>query len=250
MENSVVIKNLSLKYKSTDFKAIDNLSLTIQKGEVFGLLGPNGAGKTSLISILTGLIKPDEGKVIIEGFETSKDIHKIRRLIGVVPQEYALYPKLTARENLMFFGSMYGVRNPELKQRINDGINQMGLTKFANKRIDTFSGGMKRRINLLAGVLHRPQVIFLDEPTVGVDVQSKRVIIEYLRQLNEVGTTIIYSSHLLHEAQTFCTRVAIIDHGVIQIEGPTHEVLISEGRVKSLEEIFIENTGKSVKEYV
>lgn len=250
MENSVVIKNLSLKYRSTDFKALHNLNLTIKKGEVFGLLGPNGAGKTSLISILTGLIKPDEGKITIEGFETSKDIKKIRSLIGVVPQEYALYPKLTARENLMFFGSMYGVRNPELKQRINDGINQMGLTKFANKRIDTFSGGMKRRINLLAGILHRPQVIFLDEPTVGVDVQSKRVIIEYLSQLNDLGTTIIYSSHLLHEAQTFCTRVAIIDQGVIQIEGPTEEVLISEGRVKSLEEIFIENTGKKVKEYV
>jgi len=250
MVNSVEINTLSLKYKGTDFKAIDNLSLNIQKGEVFGLLGPNGAGKTSLISILTGLIKPDEGTVKIEGLETAKSIHKIRSLIGVVPQEYALYPKLTAKENLMFFGSMYGVKNPKLKKRINDGIAQMGLAKFANKRIDTFSGGMKRRINLLAGVLHRPQVIFLDEPTVGVDVQSKRVIIDYLSQLNEVGTTIIYSSHLLHEAQTFCTRVAIIDHGVIQIEGPTHEVLISEGRVKSLEEIFIENTGKNVKEYV
>jgi ABC-2 type transport system ATP-binding protein len=250
MVNSVEIKNLSLKYKDTDFKAIDNLSLTIQKGEVFGLLGPNGAGKTSLISVLTGLIKPDEGKIIIEGFETSKNIQEIQRLIGVVPQEYALYPKLTAKENLMFFGSMYGVRNPDLKQRIDAGIAQMGLTDFANKRIDTFSGGMKRRINLLAGVLHRPQVIFLDEPTVGVDVQSKRVIIEYLSQLNEKGTTIIYSSHLLHEAQTFCTRVAIIDHGKIQIEGVTQEVLVSEGKVKSLEEIFIENTGKTTKDYV
>jgi len=250
MTNSVEIKNLSLKYSGTDFKAIDNLNLTIQKGEVLGLLGPNGAGKTSLISILTGLIKPNEGKVIIEGLETSKNIGGIRKLIGVVPQEYALYPKLTAKENLMFFGSMYGVRNPVLKQRVEEGIEQMGLSKFANKRMDTFSGGMKRRINLLAGVLHRPQVIFLDEPTVGVDVQSKRVIIEYLNQLNGVGTTIIYSSHLLHEAQTFCSRVAIIDHGVIQIEGPTQEVLISEGRVKSLEEIFLENTGKKAKEYV
>ncbi|HLV43239.1 MAG TPA: ABC transporter ATP-binding protein [Brumimicrobium sp.] len=248
--NSVEINNLSLKYKGTDFKAIDNLSLTVQKGEVLGLLGPNGAGKTSLISILTGLIKPDQGSVVIEGIATIKDIRKIQSLIGVVPQEYALYPKLTAKENLFFFGSMYGVKNPELKQRINDGIAKMGLEKFANKQIETFSGGMKRRINLLAGVLHNPKVIFLDEPTVGVDVQSKVVIIDYLKQMNEAGTTIIYSSHLLHEAQSFCTRVAIIDHGKIQIEGPTHEVLISDGRVKSLEEIFIENTGKRVKEYV
>jgi ABC-2 type transport system ATP-binding protein len=250
MENSVEIKNLSLKYKGTDFKAIDNLSLTIEKGQVLGLLGPNGAGKTSLISVLTGLVKPNEGTVTIEGYKTSKNIQEIRTLIGVVPQEYALYPKLTAKENLMFFGSMYGVKNPELKQRVNDGIAKMGLADFANKRIDTFSGGMKRRINLLAGVLHRPVVIFLDEPTVGVDVQSKGVIIDYLSQLNKAGTTIIYSSHLLHEAQTFCTRVAIIDHGIIQKEGPTKEVLISEGRVKSLEEIFIENTGQNVKEYV
>lgn len=247
MENSVEVIKLSLKYPGTDFKAINELSLTIKKGEVFGLLGPNGAGKTSLISILTGLIKPDAGTVKIEGLETSRKIHEIRSLIGVVPQEYALYPNLTAKENLMFFGSMYGVNKGELKQRINDGITQMGLEKFANKRIETFSGGMKRRINLLAGVLHQPKLILLDEPTVGVDVQSKRVIIEYLSNLNKLGTTIIYSSHLLHEAQLFCTRVAIIDHGEIQIEGPTQEVLISEGRVKSLEEIFIENTGGKVK---
>lgn len=250
MDRSIEINNLTLKYPGTDFNAINNLSLTINKGDVFGLLGPNGAGKTTLISILTGLIRPDSGSVSIEGYELKRNIRSIRALIGVVPQEYALYPKLTAKENLQFFGSMYGVRNPELKKRINDGISQMGLTKFANKRIDTFSGGMKRRINLLAGVLHRPNIIFLDEPTVGVDVHSKQHIIDYLKNLNDSGTTIVYSSHILHEAQTFCTKVAIIDNGSIQLEGITQEVLMSNGKLKSLEEIFIENTNRHAVDYV
>src|SRR5690554_5980089 len=249
MSVSIEIVNVSLQYKNTDFKAINKLDLVVNKGEVLGLLGPNGAGKTSLISILTGLIKPNEGKVVIEDFELTKDLHKIQKIIGVVPQEYALYPKLTAVENLMFFGSMYGVKTPELKQKIKEGIKQMGLENFAHKRIETFSGGMKRRINLLAGVLHAPQIIFLDEPTAGVDVQSKRMIVNYLKQLNKAGATIVYSSHLLHEAQTFCTRVVIIDQGVIQVEGPTQKILISDGRVKSLEEIFIENTGVKAKNY-
>lgn len=250
MDMSIEIKNLTLKYPETDFNAIDNLSLTINKEDVLGLLGPNGAGKTTLISILTGLIKPDEGSVYIEGYEIKKNIKNIRRLIGVVPQEYALYPKLTAKENLSFFGSMYGVKNPDLKIKIDEGIEQMGLTKFANKRIDTFSGGMKRRINLLAGVLHQPNVIFLDEPTVGVDVHSKRHIIDYLGTLNKSGTTIVYSSHMLHEAQSFCSRVAIIDNGTIKLEGPTQEVLLSNGKLKSLEEIFIENTNSHRRDYV
>lgn|SRR5690554_2513262 len=249
MEKSVEVINLIHTYEGTDFNAIDGLNLHINKGEVFGLLGPNGAGKTTLISILTGLTKPTSGKLLIEGYETHKEIQKIQKLIGVVPQEYALYPKLTAKENLQFFGSMYGVKKDSLKQKIEEGINRLGLSKFANKRIETFSGGMKRRINLLAGVLHEPKVIFLDEPTVGVDVHSKGFIIEYLKQLNQKGTTIIYSSHLLHEAQEFCTRVAIMDSGKIQIEGPTERVLMSKGEVKTLEEIFIENTSKNINDY-
>lgn len=245
MSYSIEIDQLSLSYKNTDFKAINNLSLKVKRNEVLGLLGPNGAGKTTLISMLTGLQRPDKGKIFIEGLETSANIHEIQKIIGVVPQEYALYPKLTAKENLQFFGSMYGVDRKILKRRIDEGIEKMGLSKFSNKRIDTFSGGMKRRINLLAGVLHEPKLIFLDEPTVGVDVQSKHVIIEFLTFLNQAGTTIVYSSHLLHEAQSFCSRVAIIDHGEIQVEGATKDILVSEGRVKSLEEIFIENTSNS-----
>jgi|SRR5690554_351492 len=250
MKKSVEVVNLVHTYEGTDFNALDGLSLTVNKGEILGLLGPNGAGKTTLISILTGLIKPTSGKVLIEQYETHKDIQKIKKIIGVVPQEYALYPKLSAVENLQFFGSMYGVKKDVLHEKIEKAIARLGLSKFANKRIEAFSGGMKRRINLLAGVLHEPKVIFLDEPTVGVDVHSKTLIIDFLKELNEQGTTIIYSSHILHEAQEFCTKVAIIDNGKIQVEGPTTEVIMSRGEMKTLEEIFLESTSKNVNGYV
>ncbi|MEX1192656.1 MAG: ABC transporter ATP-binding protein [Brumimicrobium sp.] len=250
MDSIISVENISKRYKNTDFQALDNLSLSVKKGEIFGLLGPNGAGKTSLISVLTGLIKPDKGTFFIDGDEFSRNKDKIRRIIGMVPQEYALYPNLTARENLLFFGSMYGLKKDELVERIDSGIQKMGLKKFENKRIDTYSGGMKRRINLLAGVLHRPKVLFLDEPTVGVDVQSKHAIINFLRDLNESGATIVYSSHLLNEAQTFCTRVAIIDSGKIVLEGDTADVINKSGDIKSLEEVFIEATGNELRDNV
>lgn len=245
MVKAIEISGLSHHYQGTDFNALDNLNLAINRGEIVGLLGPNGAGKTTLISILTGLLKATEGTVKIEGLLLQTHLSEIQQLIGVVPQEYALYPQLTARENLQFFGSMYGVRN-RLNQVIDEGIEKMGLTPFANKRIDTYSGGMKRRINLLAGILHQPKVLFLDEPTVGVDVHSKNFIIDFLKELNQNGTTIVYSSHLLHEAQTFCTRIAIIDSGIIKIEGTTQEILHQNGKLHTLEEIFTENTYQNV----
>jgi ABC-2 type transport system ATP-binding protein len=250
MDEIIEVKGISKKYKGTDFMALDDLSLSVNKGEILGLLGPNGAGKTTLISILTGLIKPNKGSFTIDGLNFSKNSSKIKQIIGAVPQEYALYPKLTARENLEFFGSMYGLKKEELSEKLEDGISKMGLEKFIDRRIDTFSGGMKRRINLLAGVLHRPKVLFLDEPTVGVDVQSKHAIINFLNHLNKDGATIIYSSHLLSEAQTFCTNVAIIDGGKIKVQGPTSEVLIKDGKVKTLEEIFIDTTGKELRDNV
>lgn len=250
MDEIIGVKDISKKYKGTDFMALDNLSLSVKKGEILGLLGPNGAGKTTLISVLTGLIKPNSGSFTIDGLNFSKSPNKIKQIIGTVPQEYALYPKLTAKENLEFFGSMYGLKKDELSKKIEEGISKMGLEKFINRRIDTFSGGMKRRINLLAGVLHSPKVLFLDEPTVGVDVQSKHAIINFLNHLNEEGATIIYTSHLLNEAQTFCTNVAIIDGGKIKVQGPTKEVLIKDGKVKTLEEIFIDATGKELRDNV
>ena len=193
----IEIQSLSKRYKDADFFSVNDLSLSVNRGEIFGLLGPNGAGKTTLISILCGLIKPTSGSFTINGLTYKSDPKAIKKIIGVVPQEYALYPTLTAYENLLYFGSMYGLKGKNLKQKINDSLDYLGLIKFANKKIDTFSGGMKRRVNLIAGLLHEPEVLFLDEPTVGVDVHSKNVIIDYLKQINAKGTTMIYTSHHL-----------------------------------------------------
>ena len=210
----IQISHLSKKYKNnTDFSVLD-LDLKIDEGEIFGLLGPNGAGKTTLISILSSLIKPTSGSFSINGLTFQKNANQLKQLIGIVPQEYALYPTLTAYENLYYLGSMYGLKGKPLKEKIHYHLDILGLKMFSNKKLDTFSGGMKRRVNLIASILHNPKVLFLDEPTVGVDVQSKNVIIENLKKLNTQGTTIIYTSHHLNEAEQFCTKVAIIDHGV------------------------------------
>lgn len=246
----IEIQSLSKKYKNADVYSVNNLSLQINKGEIFGLLGPNGAGKTTLISMLCGLIKPTSGDFTINGYKYSNDAHAIKKIMGVVPQEYALYPTLTARENLMYFGSMYGLKGKALKQKINDSLDYLGLLKFADKKIDTFSGGMKRRINLLAGQLHDPSVLFLDEPTVGVDVHSKAVIIEYLKQVNQSGTTIIYTSHHLAEAQDLCSHIAIIDNGEIMIKGTPQEIIELTHNAHTLEDVFLSLTGKALRDHV
>ncbi|WP_417352785.1 ABC transporter ATP-binding protein [Flavobacterium alkalisoli] len=246
----IEIQSLSKKYKNADVFSVNNLSLGINKGEIFGLLGPNGAGKTTLISMLCGLIKPTSGNFSINGYNYANDAHAIKKIMGVVPQEYALYPTLTARENLMYFGSMYGLKGKVLRQKINDSLDYLGLLKFADKKIDTFSGGMKRRINLLAGQLHEPSVLFLDEPTVGVDVHSKAVIIEYLKQVNQSGTTIIYTSHHLAEAQDLCSHIAIIDNGEIMIKGTPQEIIELTHNAHTLEDVFLSLTGKALRDHV
>ena len=244
----IEIQSLSKKYKDADFFSVNALSLTVGKGEIFGLLGPNGAGKTTLISMLCGLVKPTSGSFTIQGLDYKNDAYAIKNTIGVVPQEYALYPTLTARENLMYFGSMYGLKGANLKQKINDAIDYLGLIKFADKRIETFSGGMKRRINLIAGMLHEPTVLFLDEPTVGVDVHSKNVIIDYLKQVNSSGTTIIYTSHHLAEAQDLCSQIAIIDSGLILIQGTPQRIIELTHNAHTLEDVFLSLTGKELRD--
>lgn len=251
MSNPIIeIQSLSKKYKNADSFSVNNLSLQVNKGEIFGLLGPNGAGKTTLISMLCGLIKPTSGQFTINGYSYKNNARDIKKIMGVVPQEYALYPTLTARENLMYFGSMYGLKGSALKQKINDSLDYLGLLKFADKQIDTFSGGMKRRINLLAGQLHEPSVLFLDEPTVGVDVHSKAVIIEYLKQVNQSGTTIIYTSHHLAEAQDLCSHIAIIDNGKIMIKGTPQEIIQLTHNAHTLEDVFLSLTGKALRDHV
>jgi ABC-2 type transport system ATP-binding protein len=244
----IEIKHLTKIYKGSDKPAIDNISLDIEPGEIYGLLGPNGAGKTTTISILCGLFDPTAGNVYIDGMNYEHSAEKIKSIIGVVPQDIALYPSLTAKENLVFFGHLYGLKGKQLRDRINECLELFGLEKNADRKIKTYSGGMKRRINLIAGILHKPKVIFLDEPTVGVDVQSRNVILEHLRNINKEGATLIYTSHYMEEAENFCTRVAIIDQGKIITEGRPKDLIASKSEYTDLESIFLKLTGKALRD--
>ncbi|NOQ28081.1 MAG: ATP-binding cassette domain-containing protein [Bacteroidales bacterium] len=247
-QHIIELKKLTKYYKGSSIPAIDNISLNINKGEIYGLLGPNGAGKTTTISILCGLFGPTSGNVFIDGMEFQNSAEKIKNIIGVVPQEIALYPSLTARENLNFFGHMYGLKGKQLKNRIDECLELFGLEKNANRRIKTFSGGMKRRINIIAGILHKPKIIYLDEPTVGVDVQSRNVILEHLRNLNSDGTSIIYTSHYMEEAENLCSRVAIIDMGKVITEGKPKDLINSKEEYTDLESIFLNITGRALRD--
>ncbi len=244
----IEIKQLAKKYKTAEEYAVIDLDLTIERNEIFGLLGPNGAGKTTLISMLCSLIKPTSGNFTIDDLTYKANKNQLKQLIGIVPQEYALYPDLTAYENIHYFGSMYGLRGPAFKKAIADNLEILGLSKFADKKIATFSGGMKRRINLISSILHQPKVLFLDEPTVGVDVQSKNVIIAHLKKLNASGATIVYTSHHLNEAEHFCTKVAIIDHGKIVIQGEPKSLVANQEKAHNLEDVFIALTGKGLRD--
>lgn len=246
----IQINHLSKKYRDADQFSVNDLSLSINTHEIFGLLGPNGAGKTTLISMLCGLVKPTSGDFTIQQLAYDKHARDIKKMIGVVPQEYALYPTLTAKENLMYFGSMYGLKGKDLREKVENALEHLGLLKFANKQIHTFSGGMKRRVNIIAGILHNPKVLFLDEPTVGVDVQSKNVIIEYLKALNAKGTTIIYTSHHLTEAQDFCTRITIMDQGKILTSGTPENLINTTQGAHNLEDVFVALTGKALRDDV
>ena len=248
MQPIIQVSQLSKKYKDAETYSLIDFSLAVNEGQIFGLLGPNGAGKTTLISMLCGLIKPTSGSFLIKNLNYADNSNEIKKIIGVVPQEYALYPTLTARENLMYFGSMYGLKSDNLKEKVIESLDFLGLLKFADKRIETFSGGMKRRVNLIAGILHSPQLLFLDEPTVGVDVQSKSAIIEYLKQLNKNGTTIIYTSHHLSEAQDFCTDIAIIDRGQLYAHDTPENLIRSTTNANNLEDVFISLTGKELRD--
>lgn len=245
----IEIQQLSKRYIGTETYSVSNLDLSIVEGEIFGLLGPNGAGKTTLISMLCSLIKPTSGHFTIDNLTFKTHKNQLKKTIGIVPQEYALYNSLTAFENLMYFGSMYGLKGHQLKKQIQEALEKLGLDKFSHKKIDTFSGGMKRRVNLIASILHNPKVLFLDEPTVGVDVQSKNVIIQHLKELNDKGTTIVYTSHHLNEAEQFCSRVAIIDHGQIITKGTPKELIDTHSDANNLEDVFITLTGKALRDH-
>jgi len=247
MSCALKISDLTHYYKGLDRPVLDNVNLCIKENSIFGLLGPNGAGKTTAISILIGLKKAKAGTIVINGLNFSSNQDKIKELIGVVPQNIALYPTLTAHENLHYIGNMYGLKGKELKEKIENYLQIFGLMEHRKKQLKTFSEGMKRRINLVAGILNDPSILFLDEPTVGADVQSRAVIIEQLLNIHQKGTTIIYTSHLLEEAEKLCTDIAIIDHGKILVQGNPQE-LISYYNSSSIEDLFLHFTGRNLRD--
>ncbi len=250
MSNTGIIEilNLTKSFKNATEPAVNDVSFSINRNEIFGLLGPNGAGKTTTISILCGLFPPSSGKVLIDGKNLDHQLAGIKQIIGIVPQDIALYPTLTARENLDFFGHMYGLKGKDLSVKIEKWLQKLGLIDAGNRQISTYSGGMKRRVNLIAGILHEPKILFLDEPTVGVDVQSRNVIIEHLKELNKAGTTIIYTSHHMEEAENFCSRVSIIDHGKILTQGTPDELIKNNPGSTNLENVFLNLTNRKLRD--
>ena len=226
------VKQLEKKYG--EFLAVKGISFAIEQGEIFSLLGPNGAGKTTTISMLSTLYTPSGGDAAIAGHSVTKDPMAVRQLIGVVPQDLALYEELTARENLSFWGQMYGLSGQALKNRVNEVLGQIGLTEKANQRVKTYSGGMKRRVNIGVGLLHKPRLLFMDEPTVGIDPQSRRAILDTVKSLNQQGMTVLYTTHYMEEAQELSDRVGIIDHGELIALGTQAELTRQVGQTDTL----------------
>lgn len=239
-------KSLRKEYKKT--AAVDNVDLSIEEGEVFGLLGPNGAGKSTTISMISGLVAPTGGSIILKGEDVTRNPAKVKALLGLVPQDIALYPTLTARENLFFWGKMYSLSGALLAERVKIGLEQAGLADRAGDRIDTYSGGMKRRINIAAALLHKPEFLIMDEPTVGIDPQSRSHILETVLALNKEGITVLYTSHYMEEVEYLCSRVAIMDRGKIIAVGTKDELKKMVGDADRVEVVVSEVTDRMLEE--
>ena len=245
-ELAVNIENLGFHYPGNDGVIFSGLNLQVRKGDRFGLFGPNGAGKTTLLSLITGLLSADSGTITLLGNDVRKKNNDVNKLIGFVPQDFSFYQELSPVENLEFFGAWSGLSKQQIKKRTDELLQILGLENVRNKQVDKFSGGMKRRVNLAIGVIHSPAILILDEPTVGVDVQTRHAIINYLMELNKNGTTLIYTSHQLSEAEGLCEEVALIDVGKIIAEDSLTN-LLKEHRQDSLEGLFLELTGKEYR---
>ncbi len=242
---AISIERLQFRYPRQERNCLEDIDLRISKGERFGLFGPNGAGKTTLMGIMTGLLKPSGGTAHLLGQEIYGN-SAIKQNFGYVPQDLAFYPELSPAENLAFFGAWSGLNRREIAERTHELLGVLGLSDVAHKPVKTFSGGMKRRVNIAIGVVHRPQILFLDEPTVGVDVQTRSAIVEYLKLLNNDGTTLVYTSHHLQEAEQLCTRIALIDMGQILLHGDL-EPLLKENQ-DGLEGLFLKLTGREYRD--
>ena len=244
---AVSVEQLDFQYPGNDEALLSNLSLGIEKGDSFGLFGPNGAGKTTLMNLMTGVLRANSGEVKILGHPMGAASKKVNRLFGFVPQDFSFYDELSPVENLEFYGAWAGLDGKRIKKRTAELLNILGLEDVKKRHVGKFSGGMKRRVNLAIGVIHNPSVLFLDEPTVGVDVQTRHAIISYLKELNENGTTLIYTSHQLSEAEILCRNIALIDSGKIVAEGTLDE-LNKKYKKKNLEELFLSLTGKDFRD--
>ena len=228
---AVEIRDLSKKFG--EFTAVNNLSLKIKKGEIYGLLGPNGAGKSTTIGIICGLLKVTSGKVSILDVDVTKRMKGQNKKIGYVPQDISVYLELTAYENLKFFGQIYGLRGKKLEERIDFALEFTGLSDVRKKVANEFSGGMKRRLNIACAILHKPEIVIMDEPTVGIDPQSRNSILEAVKKLNESGVTVIYTTHYMEEVEAICSEIAIIDHGEVIVSGSKEELksIVSEHNI-------------------
>ena len=239
---------LTKTYRGASSPALEDFDISIGIGEILGLLGPNGAGKTTAISIMSSLFRPDKGSVTIFGVDVLKYPNQARNLFGLVPQDIALYPNLTARENLSYFGRLCGLRGKRLKQRVRECLELVGLEERADKRVVAFSGGMKRRANLAAGILHRPRILFLDEPTVGIDAQSRNMILEKLSALKQTGTSMVYTTHYMEEAESLCSRIAVIDQGRTIVHGSPKDLIEQHPGCSDLGDLFLKLTGKQLRD--
>ena len=230
--------------------AVDGVSFGIRKQEIFGLLGPNGAGKTTTIRMLSTVLAPDEGDVTIGGYSATRESDAVRRLVGVCPQELALYPELSATDNLVFFGRMAGLSGREAREAAAQHLESVGLTERARDKVDKFSGGMKRRVNLAVSLMSRPQLLFLDEPTVGIDPQSRSHIFDTVERLRDEGMTVLYTTHYMEEADRLCDRLAIMDNGKLIRLGRPEELKaeIGDPAEVTLETVFLELTGRSLRD--
>jgi ABC-2 type transport system ATP-binding protein len=226
------IKDLEKSYG--EIKAVKGVSIEIEQGEIVGLLGPNGAGKSTTISMISTLLKPDAGSITFKGHDIVKKPKPIQKVLGIVPQEIALYPTLSGYENLRFWGSAYGLKGAELKSKIDEVSEIIGIKERLKDKVEKYSGGMKRRINIGAALLHNPDLLIMDEPTVGIDPQSRNHILETIKKLNEKGMTIIYTSHYMEEVEFLCDRIYIMDEGVVIADGTKEELVASVNKDKKI----------------
>lgn len=243
----IEIKGLSKTYKKAKTKSLDNIHLNIAPGSKVGIFGPNGAGKTTFISLLTNIIQASSGEVNFYKNNSPISAQKRKEILGLVPQDFAFYENLTTAQNLEYFGTLYGLEKKELAAKTKELIESLGLEKHQEKKIKTFSGGMKRRVNLAIGLVHNPELLILDEPTVGVDVQSKHAILQYLETSHKNGTTILYASHLLLEAEQFCDYFVFLDLGKLIAQGKPED-LLKEHNCASLKELYLKLTGEEYKD--